>query len=427
MATVGHGLAPARTVLDNGAALITKQTRKTPIVAINLVMRAGSICDSDATLGATYLLSRVIDRGTSTRSASEIAEELDDRGISLTVTVTRHLFSLVCTCLAEDFVPVFRLLGEMVMAPSVPVSELERRRGEVVTGLRQDEDSPAVRAVETLMAQLHGPSHPYGRRAKGTFATIERLERSQLVDLHAARFAPSELCAVVVGDVETALVADVAQDLLGKWRKPPPAPIAVPPPPRPSERRRIVVPMLNKAQTDVAYGFSTIMRSDPAYYAFWLMNHALGQYALGGRLGDRIRERQGMAYYVTSVFEANVVNGPLMIRAGVSAQNVDRAIASIDDELVLLRRSGLTPKELNESRQYLIGSMPRALETNAGIAQFLQTAEFFGLGLDYDVRLPALLSSVTLDQAHAMALRYLDPDGASIVVAGPYQELGIEN
>ena len=427
MATVGHGLAPARTVLDNGAALITKQTRKTPIVAINLVMRAGSICDSDATLGATYLLSRVIDRGTSTRSASAIAEELDDRGISLTVMVTRHLFSLVCTCLAEDFVPVFRLLGEMVMAPSVPVSELETRRGEVVTGLRQDEDSPAVRAVETLMAQLHGPSHPYGRRAKGTFATIERLERSQLVDLHAARFAPSELCAVVVGDVETALVADVAQDLLGKWRKPPPAPIAVPPPPRPSERRRIVVPMLNKAQTDVAYGFSTITRSDPAYYAFWLMNHALGQYALGGRLGDRIRERQGMAYYVTSVFEANVVNGPLMIRAGVSAQNVDRAIASIDDELVLLRRSGLTPKELNESRQYLIGSMPRALETNAGIAQFLQTAEFFGLGLDYDVRLPALLSSVTLDQVHAMALRYLDPDRASIVVAGPYQELGIEN
>ena len=427
MATVGHGLAPARTVLDNGAALITKQTRKTPIVAINLVMRAGSICDSDATLGATYLLSRVIDRGTSTRSASAIAEELDDRGISLTVMVTRHLFSLVCTCLAEDFVPVFRLLGEMVMAPSVPVSELETRRGEVVTGLRQDEDSPAVRAVETLMAQLHGPSHPYGRRAKGTFATIERLERSQLVDLHAARFAPSELCAVVVGDVETALVADVAQDLLGKWRKPPSAPIAVPPPPRPSERRRIVVPMLNKAQTDVAYGFSTITRSDPAYYAFWLMNHALGQYALGGRLGDRIRERQGMAYYVTSVFEANVVNGPLMIRAGVSAQNVDRAIASIDDELVLLRRSGLTPKELNESRQYLIGSMPRALETNAGIAQFLQTAEFFGLGLDYDVRLPALLSSVTLDQVHAMALRYLDPDRASIVVAGPYQELGIEN
>src|SRR5207249_8210349 len=119
----------------------------------------------------------------------------------------------------------------------------------------------------------------------------------------------------------------------------------------------------------------------------------------------------------------NIAAGPLVIRAGVSAANVDRAIASIDEEVTNLHRNGITVKELAESRQYLIGSMPRSLETNAGIAQFLQTAEFFDLGLDYDVRLPALLSSVTLDQVHALALRYLDPDLASIVVAGPYQEL----
>ena len=99
------------------------------------------------------------------------------------------------------------------------------------------------------------------------------------------------------------------------------------------------------------------------------MNNALGQYAMGGRLGDSIRERQGMAYYVSSSLDANVIAGPLLVRAGVSAANVDRAIASIDEELTQIRREGLTAKELNESRQYLIGSMPRALETNAGIAQ----------------------------------------------------------
>jgi zinc protease len=199
-------------------------------------------------------------------------------------------------------------------------------------------------------------------------------------------------------------------------------PIVLPPAPPSTERRQVVVPMMNKAQTEIAYGFTTIRRSDPQYYPFWLMNNVLGQYALGGRLGDNIRERQGMAYHVSSTFDPNILAGPLVIRAGVSASNVNRAIASIDEEISALRKEGITAKELAESRQYMIGSMPRALETNGGIAQFLQTAEFFGVGLDYDVRLPGLLGSVTLEQIHAVAQRYLDPDKASVVVAGPYSE-----
>jgi len=116
------------------------------------------------------------------------------------------------------------------------------------------------------------------------------------------------------------------------------------------------------------------------------------------------------------------VEGPLLIRAGVGPANVDRAVASIDEEVVRLLDEGLTPKELDESRRYLIGSIPRALETNAAIANFLQTEEFFGLGLDYDVRLPDLLGAVTLDQANAAARRALDPDRATLVIAGPYED-----
>jgi zinc protease len=227
---------------------------------------------------------------------------------------------------------------------------------------------------------------------------------------------------VVVGDLDAARAVAVAERVFGRWQAPPPSPVTVPSPAPAAARRRIVLPMMNKAQTDIAYGFTSIGRNDPSYYAFWLMNNALGQYALGGRLGDNIRERQGMAYYVSSILDANVVPGPLMIRAGVGPANVDRAIAAIDDELTLMRTGGLTSKELNESRQYLIGSMPRALETNAGIASFLQTAEFFGLGLDYDLRLPGLLRAVTLDEVNRAASRVLDPDRATITIAGPYQE-----
>jgi zinc protease len=180
--------------------------------------------------------------------------------------------------------------------------------------------------------------------------------------------------------------------------------------------------MMNKAQADIAYGFISVARSDPHYHAHWLMNNALGQYAVGGRLGDSIRERQGMAYYVGSSLDANLVEGPLAIRAGVSPANVDRAIASIDEELAKLRLDGLSQREVDESRQFLIGSMPRTLETNAGIANFLQMTEFFGLGLDYDVRLPGLLGAVTRDEANEAARGTVDPDRATIVIAGPYED-----
>ena len=178
--------------------------------------------------------------------------------------------------------------------------------------------------------------------------------------------------------------------------------------------------MMNKAQADIAYGFTSLRRADPEYYASWLMNNVLGQYAIGGRLGDRIRERDGMAYYALSALDANVIPGPLTVRAGVSPENVERAVAAIDQELESFAKDGPTEKEMAESRQYLVGSMPRTLETNLGIANYLQTEEFFGLGLDYDLRVPDLLNAVTRDAVVAAARRTLIPSRATIVIAGPY-------
>ena len=414
-----RGLHPQRFTMPNGVVLLAKPTHTTPAVTISLALRAGSAYDPDGGEGTTWLLSRVIDRGTDTRSAADIAEALDSRGITLTVQLTRHLFTIVCTCLAEDFEAVLSLLAEIVMAPSLPETEIATRKGEIITAIRQDEDNPAVLATETLMARLYPDGHPYGQRTKGSIAIVERLSRDDLRRQHAARFTPSELTAVIVGDIEPPRAHDIVERVFGGWHAPPPPPLVLPPARRATARDYVVIPMPNKAQADIAYGFTSITRRDPGYYAMWLMNVAFGQYAIGGRLGDSIRERQGMAYYVSSSFDANVVEGPLTIRAGVSAANIDRAVASIDEEIDRLLRDGLTEKELDESRRFLIGAMPRALETNTAIANFLQTSEFFDLGLDYDVRLPDLLRAVTLESAHDAAKRVLSTEHATVVVAGP--------
>ncbi len=180
--------------------------------------------------------------------------------------------------------------------------------------------------------------------------------------------------------------------------------------------------MMNKSQADIAYGFMTIARTDPDYYAYWLMNIVFGQYAMGGRLGDSIRERQGMAYYVVELVRRQRRFRARWRFAQESARRTSTAIASIDEEIVRLVRDGVTEQELDESRRYLIGSIPRSLETNAAIANFLQTAELFGLGLDYDERLPDLLAAVTIDDVNAAARAALDPARATLVIAGPYAD-----
>ena len=415
-----RGLAPSRHVLANGVTVLSKQTTVTPAVTINATIRAGAVADPPELAGVAHFASKSIDRGTTTRSADQIAEALDSRGVSLAAAVTRQSLSLTCTCLVEDFDAILAQLADIIECPAFPAAEVDSRRGEVITLIRQDEDSPAAVAVDGLMEVLYGADHPYGRKLRGTLATAERIDTAVLSAFHQAHVTPGSVSLAIVGDIAPQRAVDAVSTAFLAWAATPRPVLEIPFPAPARARRTRVIPMMNKAQADIAYGFTAITRNDPAYYAYWLMNHIMGQYSMGGRLGDSIRERQGMAYYVYSSLDANLVPGPLMVRAGVSAANVVRAVASIDAELTSLAAEGPTEHELNESKQYLVGSLPRTLETNAGIAAFLQTAEFFGLGLDYDVRVPGLLQAVTRDDVHQAAQRSVNPGHASVVVAGPY-------
>ena len=415
-----RGLAPVRSILDNGVRVIAKPSGATPAVTVHASFEAGTVFDPSHDSGVAHFVSRTIDRGTTAHTADEIAERLDYRGVSLAIAVNRHALSLICTCLVEDLDPILATIADIVMHPAFPDREVETRRGEIVTMIRQDEDNPAAMAAEGLLSLLYGPVHPYGRRPRGTVETVERISRSSLQAFHAARFTPDSLSLVMVGDLDAKRAIESAGRAFAEWK---PAAGVGPqfPPIEPARERQVrVIPMMNKAQADIAYGFTAITRSDPAFYAYWLMNNILGEYSIGGRLGDSIRERQGMAYYVFSALDANVVPGPLLIRAGVNPANVDRALASIDEEIARMAAEGPSDRDLAESRQFLIGSLPRRLETNVGIATFLQMVEFFDLGMDYDLRVPDLLSRVTRDDVHAAARAVLDPSKAAVVVAGPY-------
>lgn len=416
------GLSPVREVLPNGAVALLQRTATHPAVAVVVGLPAGSGYDPPALSGVSHFVSRVIDRGTERLDADAIAEALDGRGVALGTSVTRHTFSLSVTCLAEDLEPVLEVLADIVMRPTFAQAEVETRRGEIATAIRQDEDNPAAVAGERLMELLYPDGHPYGRPSRGTLETVAAIDRQALVSFHRARFTPAGLQIVIVGDAPVEAMLASAARAFGEWRGPHAELLAPPPAPGPASRELVIVPMMSKVQVDLAYGLTTVTRADPDYHALVLMNTVLGQYGLGGRLGDSIRERQGMAYYAFSSFDANVAEGPFVVRAGVAPEHVDRTIASIDEEIHRMLASGVSASELADARRYLVGSMPRVLETNDGIASFLQSVELFGLGLDYDRRLPMLLEAVTREDVLRAARRVLHPERAAIVIAGPYAD-----
>ena len=174
---VQRGLAAARQVLPNGAVILSKEAHTVPAVTIQVSVQAGSICDTNELLGLSHLASRVIDRGTLTRSSDEIAEALDARGASLSVSANRHVLTLTCTCLSEDFESMLELVGDILMQPSFPDEAVATRKGEVLNAIRQDEDNPAAMAMQALFAMLYPDAHPYGRPSKGRVETVSRITR----------------------------------------------------------------------------------------------------------------------------------------------------------------------------------------------------------------------------------------------------------
>jgi zinc protease len=414
-----RGLSPVRTVLASGAVAIVQETSTTPAVTINATVRAGGVHEPSDRPGLAYLLGRVLDRGTESRSADVLAEELDDRGVSLRVTTSRHATVVGCTCLSEDFDRVLAIVLDIVRRPLFPEHEFAKRKVECLSAITQDEDNPSVRAVEALFELLYGATHPYGRRAKGSLESVQRITRQDLQAFHARRFHPAALSLAVVGHVTPGHALARAEIELDGWSGSTLGEPSLPAPPAALARRQLQIDLPGKSQSEIAYGFTAISRLDPRYDAYFVMNNILGQFGLGGRLADNIRERQGMAYYAFSAFDPSVGVGPLIVRAGVDPDNVTRTLDAIDQEVRAMGTAGVTAEELAQTKQFLIGSIPRTLETNSGIASFLQSEEQFGLGLDYDRRLADDIRAVTLEQVREAAAALLHPDRAAVAVAGP--------
>jgi zinc protease len=404
--------------LSNGISLLVRSNFNSPSVFIGGHLPCGALLDPAEKLGLADFTASALMRGAGKRSFTQIYDDLESNAASLSFRGGTHTAGFSGRALAEDLHLLYDLLSNSLFHPNFPSDEVERLRAQLLTGL-------AIRAQDTAgMAsltfdQILYDGHPYALPEDGWPETVQSITRDDLEGFHDRHYGPSGMVLAVVGAVEPKKVIELAEKILGGWKKPRQSgPPELPPfePPRKTTRRKVSIP--GKAQSDIAIGSSGPLRKSPEFMSASLGNSALGQFGLGGRIGETVRERSGLAYYAYSSLNAGVGPGAWVVNAGVNPKNIEKTIALVIEEIRRFVENGIRADELADSQSNYIGRLPLSLESNAGVVNALLNIERYDLGLDYYQRYPGLVQAVTPESVRETARRYLDPGKLAIAVAG---------
>ena len=408
-----------RHVLPNGIIILAYENFASESVVIEGLVRAGSITDPAGKEGLASFTASALMRGAAKRDFDAIYEDLEAVGADLTISGGKHSTDFGAGCLVEDIDLVLELLADALRQPTFPAAHIEQLRNQIMTGL-------TIRANDTRqMAQLAFnellyPHHPYGRSSRGSEQTIPTITQADLVNFHRSCYGPQGMIITIVGAIETETAVAKITQLFGDWENPEQMEIPeVGGQERPHSTIRTHVNMPDKAQSDLILGLPGPPRAAPDYLHASLMNTILGVFGMMGRIGQNVREEQGLAYYAYSSLLGGLGPTPWSASAGVAPEMIEQAIASILAEIQRIQTEPVTAEELADSKAYRTGSLPVSLETNSGLASVIIDMELYHLGLNYLQRFPDLINAITIEQVQAAAQKYLSSDQIGIAVAGP--------
>jgi zinc protease len=408
-----------RHVLPNGMIALIQRNASSPTVSVRGEVRVGAVNEPAAKSGLATFTGAALIRGTAKRTFQQIVAETEARGASVNASGGLHTSGFAGRSLAEDLPLILEMLVDMLAVPTFPAHEIERLRGQFLMNLRESEQETRFQASRAARALLFPPEHPYSRLSSGSIETVQAITRDDLAAFHQL-YHPAAATIAIVGDVEPPAVIAELERIFGAWepRGAPPRQDLPTPPPL-SEIRRRDIAVAGKMQSDVIWAVHGLTRTDSDYYAASVANMILGRIGLGGRLGDNVREQQGLAYYCGSNIDADLGAGPWAALAGINPANVERAIAAILHEIELFRADGPTEEELSDAHDFMTGSLVLGLETNDGIAGTLLGIERYDLGFDYISRYPEIIRGITAEHVIEVVRKYLSTERYVVVVAGP--------
>lgn len=410
----------SRTVLPNGIVVLVYENFAAQSVVLSGSFRGGGLYETPEKNGLAAFTASALLRGTESRDFTQIAIELEDVGADLDVGSGIHRASFGGKALAEDLPLLVELLADLLRHPSFPEAQVERLRGEIMTGLRIRSQDTRYRASRAFYQTLYPDTHPYHYSGRGTLESVPTLTIDDMRAFHDKTYGPDGMIVVIVGAVRAPNAVDLVRRAFADWGNPEqPAPPGLPPLTPANEVRRKVIPLPGKTQTDLILGGTGPSRFDDDYLAAVLANCVLGQFGMMGRIGASVRERLGLAYYAYSGLDGGMGPTPWIVAAGVNPKNVDLALDAIIAELHRITSEPVSEEDLDNVQSYFVGRLPLQLESNEGIAGSILNMELYALGLDYLEQYAERIRALTRQDLLRAAQRYLKPDAYVLGLSGP--------
>jgi zinc protease len=413
----GEGLPSIKyqkATLDNGLRVIIVEHHELPTVAIELLVRAGSVNDPQGRPGLAYLVAQLLREGTDLKSSLEISEEIDFIGGTLRVECDYDSTSAGTTALAKHFRTVLEMLSDVTRHPAFRPKEVELQRDKAITSINRERDNKRTIARRHFAEMLYG-THPYNHPPIGTTDGLRSITAEEIAQFHKRHYLPNNSILTVVGDIEPAEALAAVEEVFGNWKRAEVQRPTLPPVPNIDGYRIRLVDKPDLTQTEIHVGHLGIKRTSPDYFSLLLLNNILGV-GPTSRLYTNIRAEKGLSYGVRSRFDARRLRGPFTIRTFSRNETALEALWLVLDELRRLKSGGVTEKELDGARSYYIGHFPLGLETPTQIATKIIEQEFYGLPEDYLEKYLDNIRSVSREDVNRAAGRFLDPQNLIIVL-----------
>lgn len=411
---------PRREQLANGIDLLYVEKRELPMVAMGLVLNSGADKDPESIPGLVQMTTSMLTEGTATRTSSQISEEMEFLGSGLhTDTGREHVF-VSAEALTAHWPAALEVVADVVKNPTFPADELERVRKERLADLKRMSTDPAAISQRVTRALMYGHTSGYGHPISGTSTSVAEISRDDLVAHYGLHFAPENATLVVVGDISGDELVTKANELLAGWS---PASGDAPAHPAASAVKSeastlYLVDRPGAPQSIIRAAHLTVPRSDPDFYAMYVINYVFGA-QMTARLMMNLRQEKGYSYGYYS--QIDWLKGPSSLIAGGSVQTAvtKDALAETLKEYADIRQGRpITEEEFKNAKDGILRGFPSQFETQGQILQQLGRVAIFGLPDDYYSNFLGNIDALTLDDVRAVASNRIEADRLVVLVVG---------
>lgn len=401
--------------LANGLQVIAVSHHEQPAVSLRLIVRAGAAQDPENRPGVAALATTLLDQGTTTRSAEQIANAIDSVGGAMGTGAGSDLSFIQAVVMKDSLNFALDLVSDVAQNPAFAKDEIDRQRQQALSGMRVSYEDPEFLANIVFDRLVYG-FHPYGRPQAGTPETLAALTRDDLVAFHRKWFGANNAILAIVGDVTPDEAFAGAERAFGGWTRTTsevPKPIDPPPP----TRRVVVIDKPGAVQTEIRVGNLAIPRKNDDFMAMDLASKVLGGEG-ANRLHRVLRSERGLTYGASADFNALKQAGDIVAQTNTRSETTGETLRLMIDEVWKLLRDRVGERELSGAQEYLTGSFPLTIETPSQIALQILNVVFFGLNMNDLQTYRERVNAVTVDDVQRVARSYLHPDQLTIVLVG---------